>query len=135
MPEPVLPEDEIVMPSGPPPRRIKISAPAPVSKPKPGRIPSAHVETFAAPVRYEPEPTDGGNGHAFAEEDEAALHKAPDLLGQAAPHEIPAVAADASTDTPHTEGQTVLAAEPQMRDFQKEATVFVPSSVRRKRAT
>lgn len=101
-------DDDIVMPAGPPPG--KPSAPMPVVQPR--VVAQRPQPEEVAPVAY-----------ARPAKDTHAPEHAPPRAerGPAAP---PSTTPSAPTDT--------LSAAPQMRDFKRDATAFVPASVRKK---
>lgn len=106
-------DDDIVMPAGPPPpRRSTRPTGTLASNQWPGR-----VETVAAPVTYSFYDPATEPVYDPDEQESHATHV----------HDDP----DPAPETEEVQS-TVLSAAPEMRDFQKETTTFVPASVRRR---
>lgn len=104
-------DDDIVMPAGPPPPR-RSGRPAAVRT----SDCTAHVETVAAPVTYtQPSTYDPATEPVFEPDEQEST---------ADDHELASIRDESQP--------TVLSAAPEMRDFQKETTAFVPASVRRR---
>ncbi|KAL4403153.1 hypothetical protein ACI68E_000936 [Malassezia pachydermatis] len=103
-------DDEIVMPAGPPPPQAHLR-----QRKTPSHT-TSQASTIAAPVRYDtppPAPTES----AWDPSNEPVFD--PDN--------------DANNTAPGVTEPASLSAAPQLRDFQKETTIFVPMSVRRRR--
>ncbi|WFD18855.1 hypothetical protein MCAP1_001067 [Malassezia caprae] len=105
-------DDDIVMPAGPPPLRRTARPAAPRTK----RDRTAAVSTVAAPVTYtQPSTYDPATEPVFDPDEQAPA------------------ATDPEPEPEMEEAQpTVLSAAPEMRDFKKETTAFVPASVRQR---